>query len=76
MGIRKRSDGSFYIRCDFDDCNNIIDLKSKDFWEASAEAKRLGWILAKDKDGKWYNFCTGYCKLCYFNPPIIVRKKI
>lgn len=77
MSIRQRPDKTFYIKCDFDDCRNVVELKAKDFWEASAEAKRLGWRLVKDKDGKWCNFCTGFCEMLYFNPPItvIVKKK-
>ena len=41
MGIGKRSDGSFYIRCDWDDCGYKIDLKAKDFYAAKEEAKAL-----------------------------------
>lgn len=75
MGIGKRSDGSFYIRCDWDDCGHKIDLEAKDFWEASAEAKRLGWTVCKTPDG-WKNFHTRFCELCYFAPQKIVRRKV
>lgn len=75
MGIRRRRDGTFYVMCDFEDCRFVQELEAKDFWEASAEAKRLGWLLAKDKEGKWCNFNTGYCKLCHLQEPIIVKRK-
>lgn len=76
MGIGRRSDGSYYIRCDWDDCSHKIDLKAKDFWSASDEAKRLGWKLAKDNDGRWLNFHTEFCKTCYFAPQYVVRRKV
>ena len=75
MGIGKRKDGSFYIICDRDDCTEKTELKSRDFYEASAEARRLGWVLAKTKDGKWVNFCTEFCKTCYFAPQYYTTKK-
>lgn len=74
MGIHQRRDGTFYAKCDFDDCMHVEELKARDFWEASAEAKKLGFKPIKDKDGRWVNFCTEYCKMCYFNPPIIVKR--
>lgn len=76
MGIGKRSDGSFYIRCDWDDCGHKEDLVAKDFYEASAEAKRKGWVLAKSKDGKWVNFCHEFCKTCYNAPQYTVRRVV
>ena len=76
MSIRqRREDKSYYVQCDFEGCLYTQDLQAKDFWEASAEAKRLGWLLAKDRDGKWCNFNTEYCKMCHLQPPIIVKKK-
>lgn len=75
MGIGKRRDGTFWIRCDFDDCSKKVELKAKDFWEASDEAKRLGFKLAKDKDGHWVNFCTEFCKMCYFAPQATIHLK-
>lgn len=75
MGIGKRKDGTFYVRCDWDDCGRKIDLQAKDFREASDEARRLGFKLAKDKDGKWVNFCTEFCKTCYSAPQVTVRRK-
>lgn len=75
MGIGKRKDGSFYVRCDFDGCGNKIDLKAKDFWEASDEAKKLGFKVTKDKSGQWVNFCTDFCKMCYFAPQITIYRK-
>lgn len=74
MGISKRSDGSFYIRCDWDDCSHKENLEAKDFYEASAEAKRKGWKLAKD-GSRWVNFCHEFCKTCYFAPQAVVRRK-
>ena len=75
MGIGRRSNGTFYARCDWDDCGRVVDLKATDFWEASAEAKRLGFKLAKDAEGKWINFCTEFCKTCYFAPQVTIKKK-
>ena len=75
MGIGKRCDGSFYCVCDFDECNNKVELSAKEFYEASAEAKRLGFRLRKNKDGRWVNFCTKFCEDCYFMEPIIIRRK-
>ena len=75
MGISRRCDGSFYVRCDWDDCGNKVNLKAKDFYEASAEARRLGWTLAKDRDGHWVNFCTKFCQLCHFAPQVVVYRK-
>lgn len=77
MGIGKRRDGSFYCICDYDECGNKVDLKAKDFYEASAEARKLGFRLAKNSEGRWVNFCTEFCKTCYFAPQITItlRKK-
>lgn len=75
MGVHRRRDGSFYVRCDWDDCGYKVDLKSRDFWEAKDEAKRLGFRLAKDKDGRWVNFCHEFCKTCYFAPQVTIRIK-
>ena len=75
MGIGKRSDGSFYIRCDWDDCDHKEDLEAKTFYEASAEARRKGWRLAKDNEGRWVNFCHEFCQTCYFAPQVTVRLK-
>lgn len=76
MGIGKRKDGTFYVRCDWDDCGcqSKKDLNTKDFWEASAQAKRLGFVLAKDTDGKWLNFCTEFCRTCYFAPQKTIKR--
>jgi hypothetical protein len=73
MGIHKRSDGSFYAKCDFEGCMHVIELKAKDFWEASAEAKRLGFRARKDKYGHWVNYCTRYCEMCDTQEPIVVK---
>lgn len=75
MGIGKRRDGSFYVRCDWDDCGRVINLRATDFWEASSEAKKLGFVLAKDSEGKWVNFCTEFCKTCFFAPQVTIKKK-
>lgn len=75
MGIGKRKNGSYYCRCDFDECGKVVDLKATDFWEASDEAKKLGFKLAKDSTGRWVNFCTEFCKTCYFAPQVTVRLK-
>lgn len=75
MGIGRRSDGSFYVRCDWDDCGRKVELKARDFYEASAEARRLGWILAKDREGHWVNFDHGFCKLCFFAPQVVVYRR-
>jgi hypothetical protein len=73
MGIHQRRDKSFYARCDFDDCMNVVELKAKDFWEAKDEAKKLGFITRK-KDGQWVNFCTRYCEICGMQDPIIIER--
>lgn len=75
MGIGKRRDGSFYCICDFEGCYHKEELMAKEFSEAVAEAKRLGFRLRKDKNGKWVNFCTKFCEECYFMEPVIIRRK-
>lgn len=75
MGIGRRRNGTFYCVCDFDGCNHVTELNAKDFYEASAEARRLGFRLRKNKDGRWVNFCTKFCEDCYFmEPKVIIRK--
>mgnify|MGYP003483437574 CR=1 FL=1 len=74
MGVHKRRDGSFYVKCDFEDCAHVVELKATDFWEATEEAKRHGFKPMKDKDGRWVSFCGEYCRMCYVNPPIIVKR--
>ena len=73
MGIGKRCDGSYYIRCDWDDCGYKVNLEAKDFWQAKDEAKRLGWTVSKTPSG-WKNFHTKFCEMCYFAPQIIVKR--
>lgn len=68
MGIHKKG-ATFYIRCDNDCCNNVVELKATTFQEASAEAKQLGWRLRRNKEGTgWVNFCTEFCAWCYIAP--------
>ena len=68
MGIHKKG-ATFYIRCDNDCCNNVVELKATTFQEASAEAKQLGWRLQRNKEGTgWVNFCTEFCAWCYVAP--------
>lgn len=72
MGIHKKGT-TFYIKCDNDCCKNIVELKATTFSEASKEAKKLGWLLCRDKtDTGWVNFCTEFCKTCYNAPTVIV----
>lgn len=73
MGIGKKSDGKFYIRCDWHDCSHQEDLDANNFWEASDEARKKGWLLAKDKHGRWVNFHTRFCETCYNAPQVIVH---
>lgn len=68
MGIGKRRDGSFYIACDCEDCDHKVDLEAKDFYQASAEARRLGWKLKKTADGRWVNFCSDWCAYLFDVP--------
>lgn len=75
MSIRRKGDGKYYAICDFDGCRHEEVLKSTDFWEAKDEAKRLGFKLYKDKEGNWVNLCTEFCRMCYFQKPIIIYQK-
>lgn len=72
MGISKRSNGSFYAKCDWPGCAYVEDLEASNFWDAATEAKKKGWIVAKDREGHWANFHTEFCKICFFAPQVTV----
>lgn len=76
MGMYKGKNGYYILKCDFKDgCGNEVQLHSKDFWEALAESKKLKWITKKNKDGRWVNFCTEFCEVCYFAPQARIKVK-
>lgn len=74
MGIHQHRDKTFYVKCDFEGCMHSEELKAKDFYEALAEAKRLGFYQRKDRTGRWVSFDTRYCEMCYNQPEITVYR--